>query len=479
MHLQLDGQGPLYDQIYRAIKALIDGGALARGDRIPGSRTLKRDLAVSRNSVLTALHMLEVEGYLETRPGAGTFVVLPETPAPEAMAQNGAASAAAAGATDSPQRVRAATRYRLSRWIGDDRPVRYDFRYGRVAFPPASWTSWAQTQSRCLRRRAWPLLGTAFAGERSLREAIRAHLRLNRGIDCDAEQILVTNGSQESIYLTMTALLCPGDRVLVEEPGYLPARAVAELTGAEVCGVPVDQEGLCTGELRGRGARLAFVTPSHQFPTGAVLSAGRRQELLVWARSAGAMIYEDDYDSEFRYDVRPLPALKSLDEDGRVLHGGSFSKTMYPGLRLGFVVVPAALVATLRELKTCTTGAQPTFMQHAMAEFIHSGEYQRHLNRARKIYAERRARLLSSLDARLSGVAEWRGSQAGVHLYLTLRQGLDAATLARAAAPAGVAVTVFPPAPGADGSSFALGYGNIDAGDIDAGVAALAAAVPV
>jgi GntR family transcriptional regulator/MocR family aminotransferase len=372
--------------------------------------------------------------------------------------------------------VRAAIKYRLAQWIGNNEPVRYDFRYGRVAFPPASWKAWTQSQSHSLRRRAWPLLATALEGERCLREAIRTHLRLNRGINCDPEQILVTNGSQESIYLAMTALLTPGDRVLVEEPGYLPARAVAELCGAEVCGVPVDEDGMRTRELQERPARLVFVTPSHQFPTGAVLSAGRRVELYAWARRHGALIYEDDYDSEFRYDIRPLPALKSLDDDERVLHAGSFSKTMYPGLRLGFVVLPPGLVDALRELRTCMSGSAPTFMQHAMAEFIVSGNYQRHLNRTRKVYAERRARLLSCLHDRLGGVAAWTGSQGGIHLYLTVNRA-PAAAFSRAAAAADVAVTMFPVGRRRSRLHLVLGYGGIEANDIGAGVGALAGAI--
>lgn len=484
MHLQLDGQGPIYAQIYRALKALIDDGTLRRGDRVPGSRTLMRDLGVSRNSVLTALHTLQVEGYLEALPGSGTRVGVSidtlQAPVPLADAPGTAAHGAKARQTVDPRltlspALRRAAGFGLAQRLDTHTTVRYDFRYGRVALPGASWKAWSQAHARALRHRGGPRAEAGALGERRLRAAIAGHLKLNRGIDCDPGQILVTNGSQESIFLTLTALLSPGDRLVVEEPGYLPVRAVAELCGATCVPLPVDEQGLCTDALS-EPARLVFVTPSHQFPTGALLSAARRQALYAWARRHDALIYEDDYDSEYRYDTRPLPALKSLDGDGRVLHSGSFSKTLYPELRLGFVVLPAALLADVSELKMSVTGPAPTLVQRAMGDFIEGGDYQRHLNRARKVYDQRRRVLLDALATAFGGAAQWQGAQGGIHVFLTL-PGVRTRGFVAAAAAAGVACTPVAPSPGRSGLHLALGYGGIEAADIADGIGALARAV--
>jgi GntR family transcriptional regulator/MocR family aminotransferase len=428
-----------------------------------------RDLAVSRNSVLTALHMLQVEGYLESRQGAGTYVCVSEV---DAMDEDAPVAVEGVGAPPTlAARLDVLGRFGLTEWLGRNDPVRFDFRYGRVVFPAASARAWSQVQTRRLRRGGWPLLPAGFQGEPVLRQALAVHLGLNRGIRCTPEQILITTGSQESLFLSLTALLERGDTLVLEKPGYEPARLLGELCGADLHHASVDEHGIDPATLPD-AARLVFVTPSHQFPTGAVLPARRRHALYGWARRCGAWIYEDDYDSEFRYDIRPLPALKRLDVDGRVIHAGSFSKTMYAGIRLGFMVLPDALVTPLRELKTCTSGAVATFVQHAMAEFIVTGEYQRHLNRVCKIYGQRRGRLLDSLSRHCSGRVRWSGSQGGVHLFLRMPSNRDPAAFDQDARRSGVGVTVFPS--GGGELRLALGYGGIDVADIEAGVAALA-----
>lgn len=417
---------PLHRQVYEALRQAILSGRLRAGARLPASRALARELGSARNTVLTAYQQLMAEGYVTARVGAGTTVAntLPDellrssarpTPAPRTRAAPPPLSRRGRLIAAMPAPGLAASAPR-------------PFRPGLPAleaFPVDIWTRLLTRRSR-LASRALLQYGDV-GGYRPLREAIAVYLGEARAVRCDPDQVFIVTGSQQAVDLAARLLLDPGDRVWVEDPGYPAARGALVAAGAKLVPVPVDHEGLVVAEgaRSGRDARIVYVTPSHQFPLGATMSLTRRLALLEWARRAGAWIVEDDYDSEYRYEGRPLAALHALDASRRVIYSGTFSKVLFPGLRLGYVVVPPTLVDAFIAALTLTGRHSPSVMQAALTDFIVEGHFARHLRRTRTLYAERQAVLVESVRAHGSAALEVRRQAAGMHLVAWLTRGTN------------------------------------------------------
>jgi GntR family transcriptional regulator/MocR family aminotransferase len=432
-------RGALQQQIYAGIRRAVLDGRLVPGTRLPSSRGLADDLGVSRTTTLHALDQLLAEGYLTTRRGSGTFVAheLPDdllgtrgsraaaTPKHPPLSCRGAALVAA------PQGAR-----RL------DGPPRA-FRIGTPGvdlFPVQLWSRLASRRMRSVT--AAQLDYGDPAGLRPLREAIADHVQTARGTRCDAGQVLVVAGAQQGFELICRLLLDPGDRVWMEEPGYPGARSALVGAGARILPVRVDAEGLDVqaGLRRGRDARLVYVTPSHQYPLGFPMSLPRRLALLKWASAARAWVVEDDYDSDFRYGARPIPCLHGLDVDGRVIYVGSFSKTLFPALRLGFLIVPPDLQGRLVAARAAADQHPPVLDQAVLADFIGEGHFARHLRRMRAAYRERLEALGAAAERFCRGALRLRTVRTGLHAVADV-DGVDAARVSREAAIRGVEAT--------------------------------------
>ncbi|NRR32718.1 PLP-dependent aminotransferase family protein [Oxalobacteraceae bacterium] len=412
--------------VYEALRHAILKKWLPAASALPSSRTLAARWGISRGTVEAALDRLQAEAYVARRSGSGTRVcaVVPER---YLMAGAAAGMPAPTPGPAGPEQAPAASEVRVLA----GQPF-----VGRLAdvnlFPMATW-------ARYLARAIGPatpeqLCSPDAQGAQQLREQIADYLRKHRGMQCAPADIIVTTGIRHSLDLLARALLRPDDIACVEDPGYPSARRLFELAGARVAHIPVDAQGIDCAALRRQGAaRLAFVTPAHQSPLGMTMSVTRRLELLDWADRHASWIIEDDYDSEFNYHSAPLPALKSLDQHGRVVYCGSFNKTLFAGLRLGFIVAPPAIRPLLAELLQATCRSVAIAPQLALAEFIRDGAYLRHLRVARRCYQQRRDTLLALLGA--SGRAPASGYHAGFHFVLWLPQGCDELVFcARAAA---------------------------------------------
>jgi GntR family transcriptional regulator/MocR family aminotransferase len=487
---------PLHRQLYGGLRAAILEQRLKPGARLPSTRSLASTLGLARNTVHGAYDQLLAEGYLETRHGSGTYVAasLPDdalmalpvrmkAPVEDAgvgpPGSNGTAAAA-------PERAPAgALSQRLSNWgrrvaeiapspySAPTSPLPFDFRHGRpdvTHFPIDEWRRAASRQLRQIERD--DLWYGPPAGLPSLREALAAYLGRARGVRCSPEQVIVTTGTQQAVDLISRLLVEPGDAVVVEDPCYPGARRVFEALGARLLDVAVDEHGMQTDALPASAARLVYTTPSHQYPSGATLPVSRRLDLLRWAEQHDALIVEDDYDSEFRHVGRPLEALQGLDRSGRVAYVGSFSKVLYPALRLGYLVAPPDLVHLASEAKRLLDLQTATPGQEMLAELIHSGQFEAHLRRMRRVYRGRRAALLEALERDLAGLATAGPSDAGLYLRIVLAPGLDDEAVARRAAELGVAVyparpyfTRPPARPG-----LILGYAALDEAGIAEGI---------
>ena len=460
LHVTLSGRGDLSARIYRQLHEAVVEGRLRSGERLPPTRELARQLSVSRNTVALAYERLTAEGFLVGRVGAGTFVCANP---PLQVAKS--TSSAGAGARPVWQELaNPATR--------PAGPPAYDFGVGIPDAHRFPMTAWRRHVTRVLRELP-PRDGLYGdpAGHAGLRGEIARHIGLSRSVRVTAEQVLVTSGTQQALDLVARVLLAPGDRVAVEEPGYAPARELFASHGARVTGVPVDAEGIVVQGLPD-GTRVVYTTPSHQFPLGPPMSLGRRTALLEWARQAGAVVIEDDYDSEFRFADRPLEPLHSLDRGDRVLYVGSFSKTMLPMLRLGFLVAPPSLFAALRSAKRLADLQTETTTQGAMAGFMADGLFVRHLRRATREYGARRAVILAALRRDFAERLEVVPSTAGLHLAAWPKGDVDVAALVERAAAAGVGVVDLAEyhgfGPGRPG--LALGYGRIEQDRIEEGL---------
>lgn len=413
-------QKPLHRQVYEGYRDAIIERRLHPGQRLPSTRSLAAELGISRVPVISAFEQLLTEGYIESRVGSGSFVAraLPEPRPARPMV-------AAPAVTKRPGRRPVA---RIADALATG-PQPWATGHGafRLSLPaldqfPAA--TWARLLARHARNATRSLLGYSNAlGYAPLRETLAAYLRTSRAVRCEPEQILVVSGSQQALVLCARVLLEPGEPVWVEEPGYSGACNAFLLMGARLVPVPVDDEGLdvAAGWARAPRARVAYVTPSHQYPLGMTMSAARRLRLLEWARSSGSWIIEDDYDSEYRYESQPVGALQGLDRDARVLYVGTFSKVLYPALRIGYLVVPPDLVDRFARVRDTLDIFAPTLPQAALTDFLGEGHYGRHLRRMRRLYAERRNTLVEALENELGDSVEVLGSQAGMHLVAQLR----------------------------------------------------------
>ena len=411
---------PLYRQIYDSYRTAIVDGSLRPGQRIPSTRVLASELGVSRFPVLNAYSQLLAEGYFESRVGAGTVV---SSSLPDQFTASKPTSARFEAIYSGPRpvarRSSALPRLESSPWLLGWGA----FGVGQVAFDQFPLHVWSNLVARrCRNMDARSFHYGEHMGSRALRETIASYLRTARSLHCEAEQIMVVGGSQQALEISARVLLDPESRVWVEEPGYALARDAFALTGCHLVPVPVDLEGLdvATGIKRCRKARAAFVTPSHQFPLGVTMSASRRLQLLDWSQNAGSWIIEDDYDSEYRYESLPIAALQGLDANSRVIYIGTFSKVLFPSLRLGYVVIPPDLVDSFRKIRRAMDLGPPTFYQEVLADFISEGHFARHIRRMRVLYHERRTALVDNISKELGSMVEVLGSEAGMHLAVTL-----------------------------------------------------------
>lgn len=432
--LDRDCTVPLHRQLYEGLRGEILSGRLPAGSRLPSIRSLVREFGISRNTVTGALSQLSAEGYLEARVGSGTYVA---RSMPDELLRAGKHSERLDGRTPTPgpsrRRPEKSPHERLLSRRGSLLATTSVGSAVRSCGPPAPFAAfapavpdvgvfphrtWGRIAGRLWRRPPEDLLRYgAPAGYRPLREAIAEHLRASRAVDCSWERVIVVSGSQQALDLCARLLLDPGDEAWIEDPCYLGARAALSANGARTVPVPVDGEGLdvSAGEEKAPDARLACVTPSHQYPSGATMSVGRRLALLEWSSRAGAWVLEDDYDGEFRYSGRPLPSLQGLDERGRVLYLGTFSKSLFPALRLGYLVVPENLVDAFANAKALSDRHAPAVEQAILAEFVSEGHFGRHLRKTRKLYAERQAALVGAAGEELAGLLEVRAPSLSAH----------------------------------------------------------------
>lgn len=431
---------PLSRQLYEELRAAMRDGRVHPGTRLPSTRDLAASLGLSRNTVLAAYEQLGAEGYLVGRVGAGTHVA---PAAPEMAAAIGLPATAV-----NPRSPRAARLSRRGRLLARTPvsaapapgPARA-FRPGVPAFDQFPFEDWRRRVSAFWSRpRAALLAYSEPAGWRPLREAIAAHARATRAVRCHADQVLVVSGSQQGLDLAARLLLDEGDPVWIEDPGYIGARAAFQAAGGRLVPIEVDDEGLdvAAGVRRAPRARLVYVTPSHQYPTGVVLSRERRASLLDWARRAGAWILEDDYDSEYRHVGWPLESLQGMDGGERVIYVGTFSKTMFPGLRLGYLIAPRALVTAFGNARALLDRQPPAAEQEALATFIEDGAYARHLRRMRTLYASRREALLAAAQSAVAVGLELRPAETGMHVLAQLPLGVDDRTVSARALARGI-----------------------------------------
>jgi GntR family transcriptional regulator/MocR family aminotransferase len=424
-------QGNLYRWLYGELRTAILEGRLRPGSRLPATRDLASAYGLSRSTIVTAFDQLKSEGYVEGRSGSGTYVsqVQPEhlldVRGPQVEKKL-------------PHRRIALSSYarRLQPFRGAAaRPIRA-FRANQPALDQFPTTLWAQVAARRLRRVSTNLLaGGEALGYRPLREAVAGYLNSSRGVKCTADQVLILSGAQEALDRTARILLNPGDPVWMEEPGYPGAGVVFGAVGACIRRVPVDDEGLDfeQGRKRWSAPKLVYVTPGHQFPLGVTMSLRRRLALLEWARRSGTLIFEDDYDSEYRYSGRPIPAMQGLDRSGVVIFAGSFSAVLFPALRLGYLVVPPEMVDVFAAAESVSTHHPPLLEQAVLCDFIVEGHFARHIRRMRELYAERLQVLLESAKERFSGLLEISSVEAGLQTIGWLKRGVRAQRIAELA----------------------------------------------
>jgi GntR family transcriptional regulator/MocR family aminotransferase len=475
------GRVPFYKQIYEGFRSAILEGRLRPGQRLPSTRALAGELKISRLPVLNAFEQLLHEGYLEGRLGSGTFVkaAIPDEIAAPDLSAAASANAEVPRVADRLPPVPGALGHAAVR---DRRRTDSDnlglFRSGLPALDHFPRAEWARVVSRHVKKMS--AVSMAYgdpAGYLPLREAIADYLRTARAVRCEADQVLIVSGSQMALQLCARALLMAGDAVAVEEPGYQGARDALAISGATILPVPVDDEGLDVGALtaHGRRPRAVYVTPSHQYPLGVSMTACRRLELLEWARRSRSWIIEDDYDSEYRFTSRPLGALQGMDTTSHVIYIGTFSKVLFPSLRVGYVVVPPSLVSSFVRLRASIDLFSPTLYQAALADFMEEGHFARHLRRMRVVYLNRRNALVDGIRERLDGLLTIHNADAGLHLVAWLPKRVNDVTVVSRASARGISATAVSTcyAGPTSRSGLVLGFGGANERQIARGVRTL------
>ena len=474
--LQGRGETPIYQQLYDWFRRAITTGQLRPGQRVPSTRNLAAELKISRMPVLGAFEQLLAEGYLETFVGSGTCVArsIPDDTLspPTVKARKGIPEIVEkVGPRRMSRRGAAWMRIPAQSWL-DNLGA---FRVSLPALDHFPIGVWSKLVARHSRKPANGIMAYGGAmGYLPFREAIAEYLGAVRGVRCEASQILVTTGSQQALQISAQVLLDPKDRVWMEEPGYPGARLAFMTAGAQLLPVGVDHDGLNVAEIirRGRDARAVYVTPSHQYPMGVTMDATRRMLLLNWAMRSGAWIIEDDYDSEYRFGSRPIASLQGLDTDGRVIYVGTFSKVMFPALRLGYVVVPKDLVRAFNAARDAADIFSSTLYQAVLTDFIRQGHFARHIRRMRMLYMERRRVLVNAIETLMADTIEVIGSEAGMHLVALLSPGIEDVEVSRNAARKGISAVPLstcylkPPKRG----GLILGYGGTNVHQIHDGI---------
>ncbi len=470
---------PKHRQIFDQLRTAILDGRLRPGRRLPSTRALAKEIGVSRNTVMSAYDQLLAEGYTSGTVGSGTRVseVLPE----DVLAARSVHGDTRNAEDARPQRL-SQTAMILQK--APPRPPSggrsQAFKTGTPEIERFPWNLWSRMIARFWRQPPRTLLSYGeVGGYMPLRAAIADYLRAVRGLKCETEQVVVTTGAQQAIDLAVRCLLDPGDTVWAEEPGYVGIRGVVTAVGATLAPVPVDAEGLnvAAGIRSAPNARMAIVTPSHQYPLGTVMSLRRRLELMEWAAAQDAWILEDDYDSEYRYTGRPLSALQGLDAAGRVIYVGTFSKVLFPAIRLGYLVLPPDLVQPFLRVRRNLDDQTPIAMQPVLAEFIDSGHFAAHVRRMRVLYAERQAMLTAALRETLADRITIEGEEAGMHIVARFAPNLGVRDIdvEQRAAEAGLTVAALSRYyTGAERQNgLLLGYASVPERDIKRGVATL------
>jgi GntR family transcriptional regulator / MocR family aminotransferase len=475
---------PLHQQLYEELRQAILMGKLLPGEKLPSTRMLAQSLGVSRGTVKLGYEQLLNEGYLETAPGSGTFVCqqladqsLPVLPLPLrrlGTLMTTGLSQYAQNFVPEP----ASTRSGRSRPKPHASKPKIDFCYWQPAFNHFPLQIWRQITTRHLQSPDRLDYSSDPLGDKVLREAIARYLVRSRAVRCDAEQVMIVSGTQQGLHLTAQLFIDPGDRVVMEEPGYLSARRVFQSQGAEILPISVDSSGLIVKQLQSISTlvKLVYTTPSHQFPTGAILSLPRRLELLTWAQQRGTIIVEDDYDSEYRYGEKPIPAMQGLDQNNSVIYTGTFSKVLFPALRIGYLVVPPELVNIFVQAKRLIDRHSSLLEQGVLADFINEGHLERHLRRMRILYHRRRQALVKSLESRLGERLTILGDAAGIHLMVQLQTDMTDEEIMTRAAQMGVGLTSAATfyLSSTRGGQFLFGYANLAEENIDEGVCRLA-----
>lgn len=487
VELDSSASTPLHRQLYRDLRQAILSSQLLPDMQLPSTRTLAEVLGVSRNTVLNAFEQLKAEGYLDSHVGSGTYVAqeLPD----DLLRVRGQSHLGPTAQRRSFQPLDESQLSERGQFLTDLQLSSFQaheqaraFRPGLPALDAFPIETWSQLTSR-----RWRSLPASTLGYRQptgyppLRNTIATYLQESRGVHCSPEQVIIVSGTQQAITLTAHVLLDPGERAWIEDPGYPRATGAFRWAGAHTVPIPLDEEGLDldAGRARSDTARLAYVTPSHQYPLGMTMSLPRRLELLDWAERSDAWILEDDYDSEYRYEGRPIAALQGLDDAGRVIYVGSFSKVLFPALRLGYLVVPEPLVEPFSGAKSFVDRCPPLAPQMVVTDFIEEGHFERHLRRMRTLYADRQSILIEALNDRLGDRLDVSSDEAGLHLTAFLDDALDGDAVSQAVHARDI---VAPPlsfysARSLDREGLVLGYAALNGDTIREGVDRLGDAI--
>ncbi|WP_242035241.1 PLP-dependent aminotransferase family protein [Mesobacillus harenae] len=444
---------PMYIQLYSSFKRTIETGDIPSGSKLPSIRQLSAQLNISRNTVEAAYQQLLAEGYLISKPKSGLF------------------TADMADMDLLPYQKPVHQEQELSQ-TGPE--IRYDFQYGDISSERFPFQAWKRSINHALLEKGEELLLYGDKqGEARLRCQLADYLYRARGLECNADNVILTTGTQQSISLICQLFSLAGEKIGFENPGYDGVRAVFENHGCKIDPISVKDEGLCVDELEKSNAKIVYVTPSHQFPLGMVMSIQNRLKLLQWASKEEGYVIEDDYDSEFRYSGQPIPSLKGMDRLGRVIYLGTFSKAFLPGIRLSYIVLPKSLLGLYRRKFSAYNQPVSQLIQHAMSQFIESGDFDRHIKRIRKIYQDKHKTLITSISSSFGENAKIIGEKAGLHLLLDIpsqgRESLIDSAVKKS-------VLVYDPAkywtdPESCPSNLVLlGFGGLSRSEIEAGV---------